>query len=82
MQSAANAFATSVELYVNGDAMTVTTLSERQSGHFRIVKDDGSSVAITTDKDGPSDLHTFTFVDAETIKWAAIEGKTIVFVRR
>lgn len=67
---------------VKKDTLTVTTSRERQSGRYKVVRDDGPSIAITTDKDGPGDPHTFTFVDAETMSWAVIEGKTIVFARQ
>jgi hypothetical protein len=45
------------------------------------VREDKASVVLTTEKDGPDEPQTFTFVDAKTMKWS-VEGKAIVFVRQ
>ncbi len=82
MQSAANTFASGMELDVKGDRLTVTTPKEKQTGRYTIIRDEGRSLAIATDKDGPGDPHTFTFFDPDTMKWAVGEGKTIVFARQ
>ncbi|HEY8040525.1 MAG TPA: hypothetical protein VIF15_12055, partial [Polyangiaceae bacterium] len=37
-QSAANAFATGTELEVKGDAITVSTPRDKQSGKYKVVK--------------------------------------------
>jgi hypothetical protein len=34
-----------------------------------------------TDKDGPTDAQTFTFLDDKTMRWNVVEGKTITFTR-
>jgi len=77
----ANAFATAMQLEVKGDAITVTTSTSSQSGHYKVVKEDKTSVVITTDKDGPTEPQTFTFVDDKTLKWAVVPGQSIVFAR-
>ena len=79
--AAANAFAAGTELDVHGDAITVTTPRDRQSGRYKVVKDDKVTLVITTDRDGPGDPQTFTFLDDKTVRWAAIEGKSIVFAK-
>jgi hypothetical protein len=81
-QAAANAFAVSTEIEVRGDAITVSTPKDKQSGRYRVVRDDKASVVITTDKDGLDEPQTFTFLDARTMKWAVLDGKSIVFARQ
>jgi hypothetical protein len=81
-QPAANAFATSTELDVRGDAITVTTPHDQQSGRYKVVRQDKATLVITTDKDGPADPQTFTFLDDKTVRWAVLEGKTIVFAKQ
>lgn len=77
--AAANAFAAGMTLEVKGDAITVTTPKDKQSGHYHVVKEDKTSVIITTDKDGPTEPQTFTFVDDKTLRWAVDSGQTILF---
>jgi len=77
--AAANAFAAGMMLEVKGDAITVTTPKDKQSGHYHVVKEDKTSVIITTDKDGPTEPQTFTFVDDKTLRWALDGGQTILF---
>ncbi|HEY1696766.1 MAG TPA: hypothetical protein VGG39_31615 [Polyangiaceae bacterium] len=81
-QPAANAFATGTELDVHGDAITVTTPKDKQSGHYKVVRHDKTTLVLTTDKDGPSDPQTFTFLDDKTVRWAVLEGKSIVFAKQ
>ena len=80
-QSAANAFAADTEIDVKGDAITVITPRDKQSGTYKVLKEDRLQVTIVTDKDGPNDAQTFTLVDDKTLKWNVVEGKTITFVR-
>jgi hypothetical protein len=80
-EAAANAFAGAMELDIKGDSITVSTGRDRQSGRFRVVREDKATLILTTEKDGPDEPQTFTFVDAKTMKWAVLEGKTIVFVK-
>jgi hypothetical protein len=77
----ANAFATGTELEVKGDAITVTTPRDRQSGRYKVLRQEKTTLVITTDRDGPGDPQTFTFVDEKTLRWAPIEGKSIVFTK-
>jgi hypothetical protein len=81
-QPAANAFATGTELDVRGDAITVTTPKDKQSGRYKVVRQDKTTLVITTDEDGPSDPQTFTFLDDKTVRWAVLEGKSIVFAKQ
>jgi hypothetical protein len=80
--SAANAFATGTQLEVKGDSLTLTTPKDKQSGRYKVVKEDETTLVITTEKDGPNEPQTFTFVDDKTIKWSVLEGKSIVFVKQ
>ncbi len=77
--AAANVFATGMKLEVKGDAITVTTPKDKQSGRYHVVKEDKASVVITTDKDGPTQPQTFLFVDDKTIRWTLDGGQAIVF---
>jgi hypothetical protein len=81
-QIAANAFAREMVLEVKGDSITVTTAKDKQTGKYKVVKEDKSSLVIVTDKDGDADQQTFTFVDDKTMKWAVLEGKTITFSKQ
>jgi hypothetical protein len=81
-QTAANAFAAATDLDVRGDSITVSTPKEKQSGRYRVVREDKTSLVLTTDKDGPDEPQTFTFVDAKTMKWSVLDGKAIVFVKQ
>jgi hypothetical protein len=81
-QAAGNAFAMGTELDVKGDAIAMSTPKDRQSGRYKVVKEDKTSVVIVTDRDGPDATQVFTFVDAKTMKWSVLEGKSIVFVKQ
>ncbi len=78
----ANLFAAGMELDFHNEQVSVHTGSEKQSGKFRVVKEDKSSVTIVTDQDGPDDRQTFVFTDDRTMEWAVLPGKTIQFVRQ
>ena len=78
-QAAANSFASRMTLEVSGDSITVTTPHDKQSGRYRVVKEDKSTLVLTTDKDGPREPQTFTFVDDKTVKWLVMDGEAIVF---
>jgi hypothetical protein len=80
-QSAANAFAAETEIDVRGDEITVTTAHDKQSGTYKVVREDKTQVTIVTDKDEPADTQTFTLVDEKTLKWNVLDGKSITFVR-
>ncbi len=80
--AAANAFATGTELEVKGDSITITTPKDKQSGRYKVVRQDKTTLVVTTDKDGPDDPQTFTFVDDKTVRWAVVEGKAIVFSKQ
>jgi hypothetical protein len=76
---AANAFATGMSLEVKGDTITVTTPKDKQSGHYKVLKEDRIILVITTDKDSDDDKQTFTFIDDKTMRWAVVDGAAIVF---
>jgi hypothetical protein len=78
-QPSANTFASGMTLEVSGDSITVTTPHDKQSGRYKVVKEDKSTLVLTTDKDGPKEPQTFTFVDDKTVKWLVMDGETIVF---
>ncbi len=78
----ANLFAAGMELDFHNEQVSVHTGSEKQSGKFRVVKEDKTSVTIVTDQDGPDDRQTFVFSDDKTMEWAVLPGKTIQFVRQ
>jgi hypothetical protein len=80
-QSAATSFASDTEIDVHGDSITVITPRDKQSGTYKVVKEDKAQVTIVTDKDGPTDAQTFTFLDDKTMRWNVVEGKTITFTR-
>ena len=81
-QAAANTFATGMTLEVSGDSITVTTPHDKQSGRYKVVKEDKSTLVLTTDKDGPKEPQTFTFVDDKTLKWLVMDGETIVLAKQ
>ena len=78
----ANAFAVATELDVKGDALVVITPKETQSGRYRVLRQDRATLVIATDKDGADNPQTFVFVDEKTLRWAVLEGRTIVFARQ
>jgi hypothetical protein len=80
-QSAASSFASDTEIDVRGDAITVITPRDKQSGTYKVVKEDKTQVTIVTDKDGPTDAQTFTFLGDKTMRWSVVDGKTITFTR-
>lgn len=79
--TAANLFASSMELEFKGDQVSVHIGSEKQSGKYRVVKDDKTTVVIATDQDGPDDKQTFTFSNDHTMDWAVASGRTIQFAK-
>ena len=70
-----------MQIDVSNDVISVTTATDKQSGHYKTVREDSHAVVIVTDKDGPTDEQTFSFVDAKTMRWTVTDGKTIVFTK-
>ncbi len=66
---------------VSGDSMRVTTPNEAQSGHYRVVYENDTTVTIATDMDGPDVPQTFTFEGPNSVRWLAAEGESIVFAK-
>ena len=85
-QATADAFAGGFELEFRGDVIAMSMpKSDRQVGRFKVKKDDKGPpavVVIATEKDGPEDEDTFTFVDDKTMKWSVLPGKTITLKRQ
>jgi hypothetical protein len=81
VQQAANTFALDTEIDVKGEAISVRTPKGKQSGKFKVVREDKKSVVIVTDADGPKDEQTFTFDDEATMRWKVLEGKTMTLHR-
>jgi hypothetical protein len=77
----ASAFAAGLELDVSGDAISVTTGGQRQTGRYRVVRDETDAVLVATDADGWTDPQTFTFAGPDTVRWSVLPGKAIVFAR-
>jgi hypothetical protein len=77
----AAAFAAGMELDVTGDAISVTTGGQRQSGRYRVLREDPNAVVMTTDADGWNEPQTFTFAGPDTLRWSVLPGKAIVFAR-
>jgi hypothetical protein len=81
-QASANAFASGMTLEVSGHSITVTTPHDKQSGRYKVVREDKATLVLMTDKDGPKEPQTFTFVDDRTVKWLVTDGETIVFSKQ
>lgn len=77
--TAANLFASTMELEFRGAEVSVHTGGDKQSSRFHVVRDDKNVVVIATDLDGPTDKQTFTFTDDKTMEWTVSSGKTIQF---
>jgi hypothetical protein len=81
-QASANAFATRMQIDVTGDVIVVTTGSDKQTCHYKTIREEKDKLVIATDKDGPKDEESFTFVDAKTMRWVVSpDAKAIVFVK-
>jgi hypothetical protein len=79
--TAANTFAFHTKLHFEGGEMTVLSPHQAQAGHYRVVREDATSLVLVTDADGPSAPETFTFGADGTMRWAILPGKAIVFAR-
>jgi hypothetical protein len=55
---------------------------DKQAGRYKVVKEDKTTLVITTDKDGPAEPQTFTFMDDKTLKWTVVDGESIVFAKQ
>ena len=82
VQWRANDFAAQTELDVKGDLITISFPKDKQSGRYKVLEETKTTLVIVTDKDGPNDKQTFTFVDDKTMKWTVLEGKTITFAKQ
>lgn len=85
-QAKANDFALTMQLEVKGDTIVVKSGGDTQSSKYKVVEDAKAKVVIVTEKDGPDDKQTFTFVDDKTMKWTVVDGQstkqTITFVKQ
>ena len=60
---------------MRGDEITVTTAHDKQTGTYKVVREDKAQVTIVTDKDEPNDAQTFTLVDDKTLRWGVLDGQ-------
>jgi hypothetical protein len=82
-QAAANDYATKMEILAKGDTLTVTAPGSKKTGQYSVVKEDSEQLVIATDKAlSGTEKETFTFVDANTMRWMVAEGKTITFQKQ
>jgi hypothetical protein len=82
VQSAANLYAAQMELDFKGDKVSVKTSNAKQSGKYKIVREDKNGFALVTDGDGTADEQTFTFDSDKEISWVVVPGKTIQFQKQ
>jgi hypothetical protein len=80
-EATANSFAGKMQIDVSGDIVTVTTPGGKESGHYRVVREDPTTTVIATDADGAAEQETFTLVDAKTLKWNVVPGRAIIFAK-
>lgn len=78
--TAANLFASKMELEFRGALVSVHDGDDKQSSPFHVVSDDKGTVVIAADADGPQSRESFTFSDDRTIDWVVGPSKTIQFV--
>jgi hypothetical protein len=78
--TAANLFASKMELEFHGALVSVHNGDDKQSSPFHVVSDDKGTVVIAADADGAQSREAFTFTDDKTIDWAIGPSKTIQFV--
>ena len=81
-QAAANRFAAEMTLDFHGDTIAVKTERAKQTGHYRVLRDEATTVVIVTDEDGAGDEQTFTLEGDSTLSWSALKDKTIVFKKQ
>lgn len=79
-QTAADGFASGVELEFKGDQVTVIRAGERGQGKFRVVKDEPAAIVISTDN--PPATFTFAVVNDHTLKWAIAGEQSITLQRQ
>jgi hypothetical protein len=79
--TAANTFAFHTKLHFEGGEVTVLSPHQAQAGHYRVIREDATTLVLVTDADGPSAPETFTFGADGTMRWAILPGKAIVFAR-
>ncbi len=79
-QAAANDYATKMEIVAKGDQLTVVAPGSKKSGVYKVLKEDSEQLVIATDKNlSGAEKETFTFLDANTMRWSVAEGRTITF---
>jgi hypothetical protein len=80
--AAANKFATEMTLDFHGDTLVVKTERQKQTGHYRVLREDEQTVVLVTDEDAPGDAQTFTLPGDGTLVWSVLQDKTIVFKKQ
>jgi len=79
-QAAANDYATKMEILAKGDQLTVIAPGSKKTGVYKVLKEDSEQLVIATDKNlTGAEKETFTFLDANTMRWSVAEGRTITF---
>ena len=81
MQTRANNFAVQMELDFKGDTLTLRTPREKQTCAYKVVRSDKTSLVVVTDRDGPADEQTLSFVDDDSLRWRALDAMTVRFLR-
>ena len=78
-QGTANQFAQTMQLEFKGDSLTVTSNGTKQTGPFRVLKEEKTLVQILPGTDGEGQPETFTMVDDQNMRWQVSGASTITF---
>ncbi len=76
----ATRFASETALDFKGDTVTVKTEYEKLSGHYRVVREDKTTIVLTTDE-GDAE-QTLVLEGDKTLVWAIEKDKKIVFAKQ
>ncbi len=71
-----------MELDFKGDKVSVQNGHDKQTGRYKIVKEDKTTFSLVTDGDGTADEQKFTFDSDREISWTVVPGKTIQFQKQ
>ncbi len=79
-QEAANRFAAETALDFKGTTVVVKTEHEKQTGHYRVVREDKDTVVLVTEEG--DEEQTLTLEGDKTLKWTIEKDKTIIFAKQ
>lgn len=79
-QSAADRWATQLQMDFKGDSLTVTTGGGPSTSRYRVVREDKGSIVIVTDADATEE--TLAFENDTTMKWTVQPGKTVTLAKQ